>query len=142
MLKSFDSLPAAASTMPTRTESLNSNMSWEDFEREMLEPEATNEPLSNLKTRLEELTQKERIPISSNVLHYWEIFKLSDPEVSELAFTALATPVTQVSVERAFSALALILSHLRTRLSSKTLELLLLIKLNQDLLDEINLSGI
>lgn len=54
------------------------------------------------------------------------------PELYEIAMVILAVPTTQVSVERTFSTLKLILSDLRSSLSDKTLQNILLVKLNHD----------
>lgn len=52
-----------------------------------------------------------------SVLTFWEENKFTKPELYKLANIVFAIPPTQSSVERAFSALALILTPLRTQLS-------------------------
>lgn len=68
---------------------------------------------------------------------HWTDRKDSHPELSEVALTIMTVPATQVSVERAFSALALVLSPARTKLSAPNLANILLIKLNEELLHKI-----
>lgn len=58
------------------------------------------------------------------------------PELYKLATVIHSVPPTQTSVERAFSAMALILNPLKTRLSDKNLENMLLIRLNRENSDE------
>jgi hAT family C-terminal dimerisation region len=70
-----------------------------------------------------------------NVVEYWEKKRYTHPEMYGLSQLAFAVPPTQVSVERAFSALRLILTYLRYNLAPQLLEDLLLVKLNFDLID-------
>ncbi|XP_062533662.1 uncharacterized protein LOC134202652 [Armigeres subalbatus] len=69
-----------------------------------------------------------------NTWKHWLGRKETHPELSAVALAIMAVPATQVSVERAFSALALVLSPARTKLSAQNLESILLIKLNEGLL--------
>jgi bifunctional polynucleotide phosphatase/kinase len=95
--------------------------SWDSFERDIFDGSAisTSTIDKNIKIRIEDICQKKRIPTTSNVLQYWDIIKLSDPELAEIAEIVLAAPATQVSVERSFSGLKLVLSPQRTNLSGK-----------------------
>lgn len=68
-----------------------------------------------------------------DILQYWESQKFTSPIIYRLAKVVLAAPSTQVSVERAFSALKLVLTDMRMRLSEKSIENLMLLKLNPDL---------
>ena len=52
---------------------------------------------------------------------YWESQKIKEPELFLLSQVVLALPVTQVSVERAYSGLKFILSDLRSNLSADIL---------------------
>lgn len=65
-----------------------------------------------------------------NILTYWKIQSEKYPMLSKLAKIVHGVPATQVSVERSFSALKLILSNERNRLSSDNLENILMVKLN------------
>lgn len=71
-----------------------------------------------------------RLPINSNILDFFNDVKLKQPHLTAIAQVVLATPATQVSVERAFSALHFILSERRSSISADNLNSLLLIKLN------------
>lgn len=73
-----------------------------------------------------------RQSFSTDLWDYWLKREKSHPELFNVAMVVLAAPSNQVSVERAFSALALVLSPQRTRLGPDTLENILLIKLNKD----------
>ena len=70
-----------------------------------------------------------------DVCKYWVDKKQTHPEISSVASVVLATPSNQVSVERAFSALGLVLTDLRSTLSEDTLSNILLIKLNKALFE-------
>ncbi|XP_055605384.1 uncharacterized protein LOC129753579 [Uranotaenia lowii] len=72
-----------------------------------------------------------------DVWKHWQDRINSHPELAEVALAIMAVPATQVSVERSFSALALVLSPARTNLSAKNLENILLVKLNSELLKTI-----
>ncbi|XP_041767441.1 uncharacterized protein LOC121591114 [Anopheles merus] len=72
-----------------------------------------------------------------DVWNFWLMRKSTHPELYEVATLLLSVPSNQVSVERAFSALGLVLSDKRTRMNDDTLENILLIKLNQPLLEKI-----
>ncbi|XP_040360142.1 uncharacterized protein LOC121048176 [Ixodes scapularis] len=71
---------------------------------------------------LEMLDKEARLPRTTNVLAFWEERKERQPELYSLAKVALGVPATQVSVERAFSALKFILSDQRSCLSLSTLD--------------------
>lgn len=89
------------------------------------------------KQKLENLSNADRMPFETNILDYWKNRKYTDPELGMLTDVALAVPSTQVSVERAFSALSLILTKNRTKLSNETINNLLLIKLNNNLIEDL-----
>lgn len=54
----------------------------------------------------------------------------SDPGLEKLAKIVLALPVTQVTVERAFSHLPLVITNRRNRLMAKTIEAIFMVKFN------------
>lgn len=74
---------------------------------------------------------------SLDIWKYWTDRKTTHPELSAVASVVLATPSNQVSVERAFSALALILTDHRSTLGEDNLSNILLVKLNKDLYEDI-----
>lgn len=78
---------------------------------------------------------KESLNIS--IFDYWQKNSQLKPELYKLASIIHAVPPSQTTVERAFSAMALILSPLRTNLSDRNLENSLLIRLNRELFDGI-----
>ncbi|XP_036323039.1 uncharacterized protein LOC118736966 [Rhagoletis pomonella] len=71
----------------------------------------------------------------SNVLIFWKEKQFTDPEMYALSNVCFAIPPTQVTIERAFSMLKLILTDSRNRLSEETLENILLVKLNPNFLE-------
>lgn len=78
----------------------------------------------------------EKEPLDISLFDYWEKKKNVQPALYKLATVVHAVPPTQTTVERSFSAMALILSSLRTRISDENLENSLLIRLNRDLFFE------
>lgn len=74
-----------------------------------------------------------KVPINTLVFDYWEKNKHVWPTLYELASVVHAVPPTQATVERSFSAMALVFSPLRTRISDENLENSLLIRLNREL---------
>lgn len=72
----------------------------------------------------------ERLPLNSDIKKFYHELQFKSPQLSKLAQVVLATPATQVSVERSFSALNFILNEKRTSLSSQNINSLLTVKLN------------
>lgn len=83
---------------------------------------------------LNEFDGKERLSLTASILEYWKEKKNTHPELYKLASVVMAIPPTQTSVERAFSALALVVTSHRTKLGDECLQNILLIRLNYDLL--------
>jgi hypothetical protein len=75
-----------------------------------------------------------------DILEYWELKRIMFPNLYKVVNTILSVPVTQVSVERLFSALKLILNDQRTSMLDEKLDNVLLIKLNFDIIDNILLN--
>lgn len=88
-----------------------------------------------LKLKLINLSNlKHRLPNTTDVVKYWEARKHEDPELYELAMIALSVPVTQVSVERCFSVLKLLLENHRLRMAEARLDDLMVIRCNRELI--------
>lgn len=85
--------------------------------------------IQRLRKQLEEF-EIERIPLNSNILLFWDSNKNSCLELSMVAKVILSIPMTQVSVERNFSALKFILEDKRSNLTKKNLDNILMVKLN------------
>lgn len=79
----------------------------------------------------------EKDSLDTCVFRYWENNIESKPDLYKLASIIHSVPPTQTSVERAFSAMALILTPLRTRMSNDNLENVLLLRLNKEVFNEI-----
>lgn len=71
-------------------------------------------------------------PISSSVFEYWQRQMHIQPDLYKLATIVHSVPPTQCTVERSFSAMALLLSPLRTNLLDLILENMLIVRLNRD----------
>lgn len=93
------------------------------------------EQLLNLSEVNQELADYIRMPVepsSSCPLDWWRCNKRFFPALAKLARQYLCVPATSAGVERFFSAAGLTISNLRTRLSSKTVEMILFLRLNWD----------
>lgn len=75
-------------------------------------------------------------PLSKSIFALWEQMKTAWPEIYTLASVILAIPPTQTTVERAFSALALVFTSHRTKLSDQSLQNILLVRLNYKIYEE------
>lgn len=81
-----------------------------------------------------------RISMDNSVIDYWESKKIEHIEMYKLAQVVLAVPASQVSVERAFNALGLVLTNRRTNLSAENINNILICKLNVDLMAKIQVE--
>lgn len=82
------------------------------------------------------------IPLTASVLDYWKENSITNPELYKLASAMMAIPPTQTSVERAFSALAIVVTSHRTKLGDECLQNILLVRLNHDLLQNNDLHTV
>lgn len=88
---------------------------------------------------LNNLQYEDKLPFTTNILGVWRTRSLKNTILAKIAEVALAVPATQVSVERAFGALPIVMTKNRRNLSSEHLENVLLLKLNHTLIDKIDL---
>lgn len=91
----------------------------------------------DLLVKVRRLGMFDKMSVKSNVFAFYENLKATkviDNDLFEVAVTVLSAPATQVSVERAFSALALVLDELRCNLLSTTIEDILVLGLNRELI--------
>uniref|UniRef100_A0A8D8BJR3 (northern house mosquito) hypothetical protein n=1 Tax=Culex pipiens TaxID=7175 RepID=A0A8D8BJR3_CULPI len=96
---------------------------------------STEEGNVDLKGRLLKLLNyPKRLASGTDILKFWEAQKEADPEMYELAMIALSVPVTQVSVERCFSAVKLLLEQHRLQMSAERLNDLMILRCNRDLI--------
>lgn len=68
--------------------------------------------------------------VDSDILMYWYERRYTIPYLKQLVYSLHSVPATQVSVERAFSALRLILDDQRCNLSEENLKSIMFVKLN------------
>lgn len=80
------------------------------------------------------------LPLTASILEYWKEKSNTYPELYKLVSVMMAIPPTQTSVERAFSALAIVITSHRTKLGDECLQNILLVRLNHDLLTNNNLQ--
>ena len=119
---------------------VDSNSSEEMDEVELLlkqnDKNAKSQSVSavNIRAQIDSYWRESRIKKSECILKFWATKKFDYPDLYSIAVNVLAVPTTQVTVERAFSALKFILSPNRANLSEKMLADILYIRLNrQDL---------
>lgn len=84
----------------------------------------------NFKDRLIALKNREMVKPGSNILDHWHSCRNVDQPMAAVAAVVLGLPVTQVTVERAFSHLPLVMTDRRNRLLSTTVNNILVAKLN------------
>ena len=108
--------------------------------RESIQPMA--EFSSGILASIKSLCSMPRLNADENVLEFWESKKFESgyKNLYILSQVVLAVPATQVSVERAFSALTLILSDRRTRMLPDLIDDILIIKLNKNLYRKLNVN--
>lgn len=87
---------------------------------------------------LNKLQYDDKLPFSTNILGVWKAKSYKNHVLSKIAAVALAVPATQVSVERSFSALPIVMTKNRRNLSAEHLENILLLKLNSTLIEKIS----
>lgn len=80
--------------------------------------------------RLLLLEDSQPVSQGTDIMKYWKNFK-GDEELSVVAAVVLAIHVTQVSIERSFSNLPMILSDHRSQMDSDTLQKMIIVKLNK-----------
>lgn len=93
----------------------------------------------NIQNKLRDYASLREIPLDKTVFNYWIETKSKHVELYELSTITNSVPITQVSVERSFSALAFIFTALRNSLAADTLQNLLLIRLNKNVFDKLPL---
>lgn len=99
--------------------------------------QTNNPPEENIQIKLKSFIGMS-IPMNESIFDYWKNSKHAQPELYKLASIIHSVPPTQTTVERAFSAMALILSPLRTSLNDENLENILLIRLNKEIFESIS----
>lgn len=95
--------------------------------------EKSSEFLQQLKT----IDVEPRRQHNFDVWQFWMQRRHTHPELYAVAMVVLTTPSNQVSVERAFSALSLILSDHRIALGEDILADILIVKLNHEVYETI-----
>ena len=96
-------------------------------------PQNVHDRRTALKLELDQFEALPRLPHTANLLKWWEA-DTSFPNLRKIASSALAIPLTQVSVKRLYSLYLLILSTKRNSLSESHIEEdILFIKANSDL---------
>lgn len=87
--------------------------------------------------KIKRLGLQNKIKIGSNIFGYYQLLKdhrQIDNNLFNAVMVVLSAPATQVTVERAFSALALVLNNHRCNLHTSTVNDILSICLNRDLI--------
>lgn len=95
--------------------------------------------VENIRSEIIEYMKLPRLGYETNPLEFWTKGDVSQkyPGLSKVALAIYAIPSTEVTVERASSAMALILTDKRTHLLDQRMEELLLIRLNNNIAIEI-----
>lgn len=116
-----------ASTCSILNEYLNS------IEVRSSDEESEDDREEELKVAIAEIDYYNPKPIAldRDIMEYWEEKKFVFPNLYQLAKVVHSVPATEVSVERAFSALRLVLTDLRCNISTETLQKIMFVKLNK-----------
>lgn len=85
----------------------------------------------------DDMSNSKREDRSRHAMDFWSENKNKYPHIFELACIIFAAAPTEVSVERCFSALAFILNKYRSCLSDENINLILFIRLNTSIFNEI-----
>lgn len=98
--------------------------------------QARNNQTKNIRRLLEEFDfESNRMPSGTNVAEFWQNSVATRPELFKLAAVILSIPPAEVTCERAFSTLNFVFNKLRNRLSDKSLQRIMFIKLNLELFE-------
>lgn len=79
----------------------------------------------------------EKVPERFYIIRYWKQRKFTNAGMYRIAMALLSIPSTQVTVERLFSQLKLVITDSRTRLKGKTIMDVMLLKANDSLLPKV-----
>lgn len=125
------------------TSTVNDDDDENEFQQYLRGVVGSDEPrqnisINNIEQKLFNLAFEPRLHSMENVLEYYEKKKNEEPELHNVAQIVLAVPTAQVSVERSFSALGIILSASRTQLSSKSIDDILTVRQNAEYLKKID----
>ncbi|XP_037943633.1 uncharacterized protein LOC119676467 [Teleopsis dalmanni] len=85
------------------------------------------------------LSNQKKVPLQTDILSFWNTPE-HDHDIKKVASVALAVPVTQVFMEKAFNALSTIITKLESNVDNNTLNSLLLTKLNFEELNSKNID--
>jgi hAT family C-terminal dimerisation region len=140
-MKRFSPLEPLQSSKPVQDEPENDDSLQKFFRENFRQPMAMStqpgKTDDDIKQKIFNLANQAPINLSENVLQNWERRRYDDANLFQISQIILAVPPTQVSVERAFSALGLVLTARRNRLADKTIDDLLVCKLNVEIFDRI-----
>ncbi|XP_049548124.1 uncharacterized protein LOC125959347, partial [Anopheles darlingi] len=121
-LDSSETFVATPSSSQTLAEETTENLTLSRVEAMLRKKEANPENRKiDMEKKLKEMPLRCRLSSTASVIEYFYNIRSTDPMIYSLAKVPLSVPRTQVSTERAFSALGLILTDKRMRLSDKNL---------------------
>lgn len=116
------------------------NSSMDEDENRNNQSDLPTEPTINSIERMLREFGDTQIEFGNDLFVFWEAQKILKPELYKLATVIFSVSPSQATVERAFSSLPIILSPLRNQLSNKTLENLLITRLNRELFEKITID--
>jgi hypothetical protein len=131
----FDGLPSTSAEAEALEEFFRQEQRQQSDESNSIEDQS-------ILIKLNKICDQPRLSFDSNVFEHYENISKKDPEMYELATTVLGAPATQVSVERAFSSLGILMHYKRCSLKEKTIDDILTCHLNEELLNFINFENL
>jgi hAT family C-terminal dimerisation region len=90
--------------------------------------------LRSMMKEIKQLSRQRKQLLNVNPLTYFKKYQRLSPMLYKLSLVVFSAPGTQVSVERTYNMLRILLTPSRNRLSCRTTSEILLINLNRDLL--------
>lgn len=141
-LKPFDPLNDTTHEPSATVEYIKVEDDLENFyehELESIQSADTHDPqFTAFMHKLADLKSRARSPLNCDIFQVWLDLKHVNPEMYTLAIKMLAVPCSQASVQRALGAVEQIVPNRQTDQSAETMQqLLLLVKLNYEMLDKI-----
>lgn len=98
----------------------------------------------HLLEQIRSLGRQQKTPMKNNIFEFYDnlrVANLIDQDLFDMVMVALSAPATQVSVERAFSGLAIVLQSNRMNIKGTKIDDVLICGLNRELINFIDFEN-
>lgn len=137
-LKAFEKSSMTTSKEEMEPTTVTSDETFDDLEEFLRSKESANKSLVSTEINIEYILNSfeyvQRLDKKKDILEFWEENKNRHPQLYKIATVVLAIPVAQTSLDRVFSSLKFILKDNKNCLNKKTLEEILIIRNNFNLI--------